>query len=108
MIDVSRVTGEGVIRCRSTRSRAGSLTSLTFSGPVSLVAGHPVGGAGAFVTTAVCAEVAVAEPLAFVAVTRSRSVRPRSAATTVYLSAVAPLIVTHSAPAELHRSHWST
>ena len=56
-------------------------------------------------TTAVAAEVAVAEPAEFVAVTASRSVDPVSAPATAYESVVAPVIAWHEAPDALHRCH---
>jgi hypothetical protein len=57
-------------------------------------------------TTPVCAEVADAEPAAFVAVTTIRSVLPASADTSVYVLLVAPLMLAHEAPALSQRRHW--
>src|SRR5690348_2213629 len=57
-------------------------------------------------TTAVCADRAFAAPSAFTAVTRTRSVCPRSAATTRYVLAVAPGTPTQLSPVVPQRSHW--
>ena len=54
------------------------------------------GGVGA--TTPLAAEVADAEPPAFVAVTTERSVWPTSAATSVYVLDVAPAMSAQFAP----------
>ena len=63
------------------------------------------GGAGA-VTTLVAADGTVLSPLAFLAVTSTRSVRPASASTRVYVVVVAPLMSAHCAPDVSHRVHW--
>jgi hypothetical protein len=64
------------------------------------------GAAGAACTTAVCADVAVADPAEFDAVTATRIVEPTSAETSVYAAAVAPEILTQFAPEESQRCHW--
>ena len=64
-----------------------------------------VGEAAAAVTTAVCAEVAVAEPVEFDAVTTIRTVLPTSAAATVCVCAVSPTMSTQPPPAESQRRH---
>ena len=61
---------------------------------------------GAAVTRAVTAENADALPPPFVPVTRERSVPPTSAATAVYVEAVASGMSVHEAPAALQRCHW--
>jgi len=55
--------------------------------------------------TLVGAEVAVAEPAPFVAVTAARSRDPTSAAVTTYVAEVAPAIDVHEPPDESQRSH---
>ena len=56
-------------------------------------------------TRAVCAEVAVLEPPALLAVTTALSVEPTSAATTPYDEAVAFGMSTQPAPPASHRRH---
>ena len=56
-------------------------------------------------TTAVCADVADADPPPFDAVTTARNVDPTSPATTAYDDAVAPAISTHAPPDTSHRRH---
>ena len=73
---MSRTTTDGVIDCRSMASRAGGARRSTSIVPVPV--GQPF--AAAAVTTAVCAEVAVALPPAFVAVTATRIVSAASVA----------------------------
>ena len=53
-----------------------------------------------------CTGEALAVPSALTAVTRTRSVWSRSAATTRYVLAVAPGIPTQLSPAAAQRSHW--
>jgi hypothetical protein len=55
-------------------------------------------------TTVVCAAIADREPASFRAVTRKRSVRPRSASATVYWLSVAPLISMQLPPLVSQRS----
>ena len=55
------------------------------------------------VTTAVAADVAVPEPLLFVAVTTTRIVWPTSPVTSTYVEPVAT--ATHAAPVVSHRRH---
>jgi hypothetical protein len=64
-------------------------------------------GVGAFVleTTGEAAEFALPEPVAFFAVTVTVSVCPTSAATALYVAAVAPAIALHEAPLASHRFH---
>ena len=57
------------------------------------------------VTTPDAADVAVAEPAEFVAVTLARTVEPASPLVTVYVHAVAPAMSAHDAPDELQRRH---
>jgi hypothetical protein len=52
-------------------------------------------------------EIADLLPLSFLAVTRTRSVRPTSFCVTTYWLSFAPLISLQSAPLVLHRSHWN-
>ena len=52
------------------------------------------------------AAVAVAVPKAFVAVTRTRIVRPTSLATRTYELDVAPAMLEQLPPVELQRRHW--
>src|SRR6185295_12118152 len=71
---------------------------------VPVIAGSAVFvGAASAVTTAVCADVAEAEPTALVAVTTTRSVRPTSLAFTTYVEEVAPPIGEHVA---VQLCHW--
>ena len=92
-------------------SRAGGV--IWFGWITPLPAGQPVttgGGAGAW-TTAVAFDAAVADPSAFRAVTRTRSRRPTSAATSWYACTVAPPIAAQSVPCGFpplagHRTHW--
>jgi hypothetical protein len=63
------------------------------------------GGAGAAVTTAVCADDALLEPAEFVPVTATRSVEPTSAATAVYDCDVAPLMFVQLLPLVSQRRH---
>ena len=75
-------TGEGVVLCPSIRSRAGGLTEATVTGPVPV--GQPLfdgGGAWAAATAVVRSDWAEPVPSAFRAITRTRRVRPASAAT---------------------------
>ena len=76
----------------------------TFAAPV--ITGRLVfAGVTAAMTTAVCAEVAVAEPALFVAVTVTRARRPTSAATSVYVAAVAPEMFAQLVEL-VQRAHW--
>jgi hypothetical protein len=77
--------------CRSISSRSGGLSSWTGTVPVRA---HPVvdGGLAGLVTTAVGTDVAVSEPSAFEAVTRTLRVFSRSTALSRYSLVVAPLI----------------
>jgi hypothetical protein len=68
-------------------------------------------GAFALTTTAVALEAAVADPSAFVAVTRTRIRRPTSADPSTYLDVVAPPTDAQSDPSgspplESQRTHW--
>src|SRR5262245_15694228 len=94
--------GLGVTRKRSTSRRAGGATWPMVIEPVPL--GQPVTGSS--VTTAVGADVAVSLAMAFVAVTRTRSVLPTSACLATYVFAVAPAIDEQLPPAELQLRHW--
>src|SRR4051812_22464230 len=60
----------------------------------------------AAVTTAVCDDVAEAEPSGFDAVTTTRSVFPTSPVTTLYVCCVAPEIDVHALPRLSHCCHW--
>ena len=71
---------------------------------LSLVACSPNDDDDAATTTAVCADSAELEPLAFDAVTRTRNVRPTSAPTTTYDDPVAPTL-TQPAPPPSQRNH---
>lgn len=64
-------------------------------------------GAGGGATTPVAPELAVAEPLWFVAVTATSSVCPTSADDTVYVELEAPAIGLQPVPVLEHRCHWS-
>src|SRR5687768_16809960 len=55
---------------------------------------------------AVIPEFAVALPLAFRAVTATRSRKPRSTSRTGYVFAVAPVTLEHVATSASHRCHW--
>jgi len=57
------------------------------------------------VTTAVCADVAVLEPVVFVAVTATRIVFPLSVLVSVYVLCVAEAIAAHAAPLASQRDH---
>src|SRR5919197_552947 len=75
-----------------------------------LPAGGGGGGGGGWLvprTTSVGAETAVASPLAFVAVTETRSLWPTSAARTPYVRPVAPFTSTQPVPPVLQRFHWN-
>jgi hypothetical protein len=63
------------------------------------------GGAGAPATTLVGADAADVEPAASVAVTTERMVWPASAATSVKVEVVAPVMAEQDAPDELQVSH---
>jgi hypothetical protein len=56
-------------------------------------------------TTAVCADVADADPPPFDAVTTARKVDPTSPATTAYDDAVAPPMSAHAPPDASQRRH---
>ncbi|HVP03109.1 MAG TPA: hypothetical protein VMT10_11110 [Solirubrobacteraceae bacterium] len=71
-----------------------------------LTTGSAVFAGGAGATSAVCAEVALAEPATLVPVTTTRIVEPTSAGTAVYVDAVAPAMSAHEAPELSHRRHW--
>src|SRR4029079_6925128 len=102
IVCVDLVTGLGTICCLSINSRAGGEMVSTLIGPVPV--GQPVlGGAGAVVTTADCADVTACEPVVFVPVTLTRSVLPPSAVTSVYVLWVAVVMSTHAAPVAPHR-----
>ena len=58
------------------------------------------------VTRAVWFEVAWAVPIALVAVTRIRIVRPTSALVSWYVEVVAPAMLVQLPPDELQRRHW--
>src|SRR5581483_8175093 len=87
---------------RSTVRRAGGVTSATGTGCVP--GGQPP---SPLATTAVGADVAVVDPLAFVAVTRTRRVWPTSALTTTYVPADAPGMSVHAPPNRSQRRHWN-
>ena len=92
---VSRVTGDGAMRWRLICRRIGGASRSTSIGPV------PVGQPAVpepCVTTAVCADVAVFEPVVFVAVTATRIVLPLSVLVSVYVLCVADAIAAHVAP----------
>ena len=57
-------------------------------------------------TIAVGPEVAATPPASLVARTRTRTVRPISAAESLYVVAVAPAMSVQVLPAESQRSHW--
>jgi hypothetical protein len=57
------------------------------------------------VTTAVCTDIADADPAPFDAVTTARNVDPTSPDTTAYDDAVAPPISAHAPPDASHRRH---
>src|SRR5262249_56322366 len=100
-----RVTTDGLTAKRSTDSRAGCEMSPTFAGP--FPDGQPVaGGFGVALTTGVGTDVALAEPLAFFAVTRTRSVLSESTPFSVYFCSFAPLIDEQLPPSVSQRSHW--
>ena len=71
-----------------------------------ITGGDTSDGAAISDTTAVCADVTVADPYLFDAVTLTRSVAPTSADPARYVCAVAPASEAHALPAESHRSHW--
>jgi hypothetical protein len=83
---------------RSTIKRLGSDTSL-------MEIADPL-GALALLTTAVGADVAEAVPAELRAVTRTRSVVPSSADVSVYVFAVAPLMLEQLPPVRSQRRHW--
>jgi hypothetical protein len=60
---------------------------------------------GAATTTAVCAEVAAAEPALFEAVTTTRIVEPRSAEVTVYVCAANGTMSAQAPPEPSQRRH---
>jgi hypothetical protein len=68
--------------------------------------GQPVALGPLLVTTAVGPDVAVVEPSAFVAITRTRIVLPTSTPRSVYVRSVAPEISVQPLPFWLQRSHW--
>lgn len=72
-----------------------------------LIVGREVfaGAVADAVTTAVAAEVALALPAAFVAVTLTRIVDPTSALVKMYFGAVAPEMTLQALPLVLHRCH---
>jgi hypothetical protein len=88
-------SGCGENESRSISSRFGSETSL-----IETLA--PL-GASAFATTPDGADVADAAPLAFLAVTRTRSVFPSSADVSTYVFAVAPLMSAQLPPLRSQR-----
>ena len=99
---VSRVTGDGAMRWRLICRRIGGASRSTSIGPV------PVGQPAVpepCVTTAVCADVAVLEPVVFVAVTATRIVFPLSVLVSVYVLCVADAIAAHAAPFVSQRCH---
>jgi hypothetical protein len=63
------------------------------------------GGAADGVTTAVCAELCELDPAELEAVTATRIVVPRSAATSVYVGALAPAMSAQLAPPVSQRRH---
>jgi hypothetical protein len=63
-------------------------------------------GAAGVTTTAVALELAGVVPQTDVALTVERIVLPESAATSVYVLAVAAAITTQLAPAPSQRDHW--
>jgi hypothetical protein len=76
-----------------------------FVGPVP--AGQPVGaGAAGAVTRADGADSACAEPSPFFAVTRTRTVLPRSADFSVYVDLFAPPMLEQLPPFGPQRRHW--
>ena len=99
-----RVITDGETVWPSIRSRAGGVIDATSIVPEP-AAGQPLtltGGVTAFAfTTAVGFDVACAEPSAFLAVTRTRSVSPTSAFFTRYDEVVAPPMFEQFAPARL-------
>src|ERR687884_2385544 len=70
------------------------------------ITGGDVFAGGAGVATTVAAELELAEPAAFVAVTATRNVEPTSPDTSWYVAPVAPATSEQFAPAESHRRHW--
>ena len=64
-----------------------------------------LGATGAGATTDVGSELALLEPALFVAVTTTRIVEPTSAATAVYVSDVAPLMLPQLLPPVSQRCH---
>ena len=71
---------------------------------VPAIEGRPVFD-GNVAMSAVAADVALAVPAALVAVTRTRSVPPTSAACRTYVAAVAPAMSTQFEPAASQRCH---
>src|SRR5437763_16400480 len=57
-------------------------------------------------TTSVASDRAVAEPLALVAVTATRSELSTSTVRTPYVRPVAPMILAHAVPSASHLSQW--
>jgi hypothetical protein len=80
--------------------------SVSPSRSVPDTAGSAVFVGGAAPITPVAADVVVAEPAAFVAVTCARTVAPTSADTRTYVALVAPAMSAHDAPPESQRRHW--
>src|SRR5438477_99997 len=68
--------------------------------------GRPFGGGVVGATTAVGAEVAVALPLSFFAVTTTRSRKPRSDRRTPYEVPVAPAMLVQTTASTLQSCHW--
>lgn len=64
-------------------------------------------GAGGGATSPVAPELAVVDPLWFVAVTAMRSTWPMSPVATVYVEPAAPAIGPQPVPSVAHRCHWS-
>jgi hypothetical protein len=92
-----------VAKRKSPISGADSPTGSVIVGYTVLVGGLTT---PATVTTPVAAEAADGvEPAAFEAVTTTRNVPPTSAETTAYDALVAPPMVEHAPPDELHRCH---
>src|SRR4051812_2581356 len=105
---VEREITEGEAVWPSISRRAGAETLPTSAVPVPL--GHPVAAGGGVVarglTRAGAFEVAAAEPSALRAVTRPRSVSPRSAPRTRYDDESAPPMFAQPLPCALQRRHW--
>ena len=71
-----------------------------------IVGGAVFAGGAAAATWAVCADSAVLEPAALVAVTSTRTVVPTSAEPSVYVDAVAPPMSLHDEPPASQLRHW--